>query len=105
MERSNETAQRLFTGAARATEAATKIEGDFARQWIELASEQVRHQTETMQRLMKARDWREIAEIQGSFMRDSLSRIAHAMNYQLELGNAVTTRMLSIGREQVREAA
>lgn len=104
-ERGTATAQRLFAGASRAAGATAKIESDFAKKWVELAGEQVRHQTETVQRLMQCRDWREMAEIQGSFVRESLSRMAHAVNYQLELGNAVTTKMLSIGREQVRDAA
>jgi hypothetical protein len=104
-ERGTETVQRFLAGASRAADTTVKVEQDFARLWVELAGEQFRHQTETVQRLMQARDWREIAEIQGSFVRESMSRMAHAVNYQFELGNAVTTRMLSLGREQARKAA
>jgi gas vesicle protein len=103
--RSAETAQRAFDASARGAKSVLNAENDIARLWMETASEQLRHNVETMQRLASVRDWREAAEIHGEFVRESLSRAAHVVTTQLELGNAMTKRLLSFGRENLRKAA
>jgi phasin family protein len=104
-ERSADVARRAASGSSRAAQDALAAEGDLARLWLEATSEQMRHQVETFQRLVAARDWREAAEIQSSFVRESVSRMANLMASQLELSSALTSRMLAAGRDQIDRVA
>lgn len=105
VERSADAATRAMSGSARAARNTLAAEGDVARLWLEATSEQMRHQVETFQRLMAVRDWREAAEIQSSFMRESLSRMANLMASQLELSSGLTSRMLTAGRDELDKVA
>ena len=104
-ERSADATKRVVSESSRAAQSVLSAENDIARLWLDTTSEQMRHQVETFQRLMAARDWREAAEIQGSFVRESLSRMANLMSSQLELSSVLTSHMLAAGRDEIQKAA
>jgi hypothetical protein len=102
-DRSEQVTRRMLGSTSRAAEGVLNVESDFAKLWLETAREQMQHNVETFQRLAGVRDWREAAEIQGAYVRGSLSRAAQLISSQLEVANAISARMLSVGREQARK--
>lgn len=102
MDRSFGAASRFVAGSSRATKGMLNAEGDLFQLWLETASEQVRHQAHTFQRLMSARDWKEFADIQSSFVQASLSRLASLVSAQLEVGSAMASQMFSLGQPELR---
>lgn len=104
-DRSSETAQRALGNTARAAHSALDAENNVVQLWLELTREQVEYNVETLRRLLAARDWREITEIQGAFVRESLSRFAHLVNSQLDATSAVSSKMFAIGRDEIRKAS
>lgn len=94
--------------AARAPRAGfglTGAESGIAKLWLATAGEQLRHHVETFGRLATARDWRDAAEIQKSYLRASLSRAARLAEAQYDLATAPARRMLGGGREGAGKGA
>lgn len=100
--RAGEIGRRTVDGAAQAAQDMADAEQDAARLWFDAAGEQLRHNIETFQRLAAVRDWREAVEIQGTYVRESMSRLAHLLSAQLEAFGSVTSRLVAAGREQAR---
>jgi hypothetical protein len=103
--RSADTARRTFDASARGAKSVFNAENDLARLWLETASEQFRHNVETLQRLAAVRDWHEAVDVQGAYVRESLERTARLVEAYLDVTGAAAQRMLSAGQKEWRNAA
>ncbi|MEK0084539.1 phasin family protein [Benzoatithermus flavus] len=99
-ERIGDAGRRMLAGSSEAADTALRIESDLARLWLELTNQQLRHNAETLQRLVAVRDWREAIEIQSAFVQETLSRLADGLSRQLDLTGSLATRLLEVGRGQ-----
>ena len=72
---------------------------------IDLINEQTRHNVAAFQALTQAVDWRQVAELQSKFLRESLERTAQFTQRYFEVSQTMLTSVLSTAREQVRKAA
>jgi hypothetical protein len=104
-DRVGDSGRRVLDGSMQAADASFKAESELARLWLEITSEQLRHNAETFQRLAGARDWRQALEIQNAFVQESLSRMAEGVSRHLDLTGSLATRLLDTGRSQMRRAA
>jgi hypothetical protein len=98
------TARQALDGSTRAAGETFQAESELARLWLEVTSQQLHHNAETLQRLAATRDWREAIEIQNAFMQDSLSRMADGLTRHLDLTGDIATRLIRTGREQLDKA-
>ena len=110
--RAEDTARRGFqtAGAAleveravvrRSAEGATEVGQVFTK----LAKEQVQNNIETFQALTRTRDWSQVAQIHGDFLRASVERAAEFTKRYFEVVQAVVASMASTAKEQARKTA
>ena len=82
--------QDLLLPATQAALEMVKVGGAVAGFWFQRGTEQLAHNTQTLNKLAAARDWREALEIQNSFLCDGLSRLNDGMSrYANEAGRIV----------------
>ena len=103
--RTADTARRTFDASTRGAKSVFNTENDLARLWLQTASEQFRHNIETLQRLAAVRDWHEAVDIQGTYVRESLERMAHLLESYFDVTGAAAQRMLSAGQKEWRNVA
>lgn len=103
-ERTGKTASRMVDNGSRALGTMLDAENNIVKLWMDTTREQLEHNAETLHRLLAVRDWREAAEIQTEYVRESLSRFSHLMSAQLEVSGAVSEKVVAVGREQAKEA-
>ena len=72
---------------------------------VDLINEQTRHNVAAFRALTQAVDWRQVAELQSKFLRESLERTAQFTQRYFEVSQTMLTSVLSTAREQVRKAA
>ena len=116
-ERMLDTAKELAAGAASpmvrlvldrtapAVQDMVKAESDLASFWLEVTRDQAQHTIETMQRLAGVRDWREALDVQSTYLRESMARMAEGISRQLSLTHTLTNSMLDAGRANLKDAA
>lgn len=103
--RTADTARRTFDASTRGAKSVFNTENDLARLWLQTASEQFRHNIETLQRLAAVRDWHEAVDVQGAYVRESLERMAHLLESYFDVTGAAAQRMLSAGQKEWRNVA
>ena len=82
--------QDLLLPAAQAALEMVKVGGAVAGFWFQRGTEQLAHNTQTLNKLAAARDWQEALAIQNSFFCDGLSRLNDGMSrYANEAGRIV----------------
>ena len=83
-----------------------RAEGEFARIWAELAGAWMTRDAERRRRLAATRDGRTAVEIHEEFTRDSLGRVAEAVDRCLDVQREMVRRLLAAGtKQQPRRAA
>ena len=87
--------------ARRAAEGTSEI----SQVLIDLINEQTRHNVAAFQALTQAVDWRQVAELQSRFLRESLERTAQFTQRYFEVSQAVLTSVLSATQEQAHKVA
>ena len=60
--------------------------------WLQQGNDQLAHQARTVKKLAAAHDWRERLEIQGAFLRDSLSRLNQGVARYVDVTGAMMAR-------------
>ena len=80
-------------------------EGSLGSLWVELTSEQMAHNAETLQELMASRDWPTVAEIQQAFIAASLERMSRTISRHLELTGSMLTQLLAQKGAEIEKAA
>lgn len=82
-----------------------RAEGGFARVWVELAGAQMTRDAEVRRRLAAAPEWRAAVEVHKEFTRDTLGRMAEAVDRCLDLQREMVGRVVAASRqEQARRA-
>lgn len=76
-----------------------KVEGEFARVWVALAGDQMTRNADAQRRLAAARDLREAAAIHEDLARNSLERIAEAVERCLDLQVAMAARLVGAHKD------
>jgi gas vesicle protein len=104
-QRSAQALRRSTEIGSRAMSRLFQADGDFARAWMDLASEQVTHNIETMRKLAASRDWREALEIQNDYVRETLSRMNGGFARHLDLVSGMMSRVLDTVEQESRKAA
>lgn len=80
-------------------------EGSLGSLWLELTSEQMAHNAETLQELMASRDWPTVAKIQQAFIAASLARMSRTIARHLERTGGMLTQLLEQKGTETKEAA
>lgn len=82
-----------------------RAEGGFARIWLELAGAQMTRDAEVRRRLAAAPEGRAAMEVHREFTRDTLGRMAEAVDRCLDLQREMVGRVVAASRqEQARRA-
>ena len=58
-----------------------------------------------MQRLAAACDWRSAVEIHGEHLHESTTRMIQGLHRQMNLANGMTSRLLTTGHRELKDAA
>ena len=89
-------AARLYRGTAAEV---LEAERDLASFWLELASEQVKQNVETVSRLVAVRGWQDAVEVQRALVRDSFERMGRLNRRYLETVQQVLRAAARPGRD------
>ena len=113
-----ETVQRVAGAAREAQRELAQLSAagtnELGRVFVELASEQARHNLETLKaltgavdwsRVVKAVDWQQVLQIQGAYLRASVERAVRLNRRYLEVSQAVMTSAASATQRQAKKAA
>ncbi len=116
--RGAETVRRAADAASGAQRelAQRSVEGtsELGRVFVELASEQARHNVETLKaltgavawdRVAEAVDWQQVLQIQSAYLRASMERAVRLNRRYLEASQALVTSAASAARRQADKAA
>ena len=104
-QQASETGKRLVGNGTKAAGTMLEAESNVAQLWMDTTREQIEHNAETLRRLLAARDWREISEIQVEYLRESMTRFSHLVTAQLQIGGSVSQKMVESGRQQAKEVS
>jgi len=109
-ERAEDAARHDAESAQRAAAGTTEL----GRAFVELASEQARHNLETLKaltgavdwsRVVKAVDWQQVLQIQGAYLRASVERATRLNRHYLQASQALMTSAASAAQRPAKKAA